>query len=580
MDNHAGHRGGLKALSELDPAQNLEVDISNLRAKIAAKMATQGLVFDATAAAKPTATAHLVSDGCDNVISLRERQGSPRHHWFWGLSAAAAVAAVGLTGWATLNPLTAQAPHPSDSETPAKSLAPRLAASGVSPAIPGATERLSEVGKVDFVATGDFSVAPTKAPAYRLSEGAAVSSGKVQKVADTLGIKGAVKKNNSGFTVKDTSGATLTVTVGELTSLDFSNPAALHMVCVPVTPGDGNVELPNPNRSETGAPPVRPTVPPTVHPTAPNPAVPQQNPGTEAPRFELPKVKPSSPRPQVTPLETPTETVPPAVRPGAVKPSGADTPPPTAPKETETEAPSETQAYHDYPTGLPQGEMLELGEVQAHHERHVPDSDAPAKEPAPHEPARETSNPANTDQAEAQVTQSPSPNPSNCVMRVAGEAPSAAQALAEVSKVANSLGATVMSTQAGASQKDGLTAVDVPVKMPGQNQTQTWRAVVSANGLVSVRANLGKETKLGYYQVISEKQAVERLNDPQFGPIDVFDPTGKTKGKISGKIELVEAKLANAPVKQQDGSMVSMPVYHLADTLGRIWTVLAVTDAK
>lgn len=582
MEHRESHTEGLHALSELDPAQNLEIDITALRAKIAAKMSAQGLEFTPAANAGVVEAETVASD---NVVALHPRAGASKHSWWWGLSAAATVAAVGLTGWATLGQGDTTVSHPEDSGRPTYQGSPRLEAAKLRPAIPGAAERLSEVGEVDFVAAEDFSTATTKAPVYRLSQGAEVSSGKIQKVADSLGIKGAVKKNESGFIVKDTSGAVLTVTVGELTSLDFSNPAALRMECVPVTPGDGNVELGRRNESPKPSSSTQPSgnsggnTSPSNRPT--NPKIPPK--GEPVPRPELPEVKPTPKQPQVTPTETPTEAVPPAVRPGMANPNstvthGTSTNSDKPGKETEAPgvASGETQVYNYCPGIAPRDEAVEIGELRVLTRRNS-DTEPPS-EPAPHETAENLTTPDQTDIAESQVTQSPSPSPANCVMKVAGEAPSAQQAMEEVNKVAKSLGATVVSTQVGAVQKDGLTTVDVPVKMPGQTQTQTWRAVVSAQGLASIRANLGRETKVGDYQVISEKQAVERLNDPKFGSIDVFDPLGKAPAKIVGKIELVEAKLANAPVKQKDGSIVSMPVYHLVDTQGRVWTVLAVTS--
>lgn len=581
MDNHASFMGGLESLHELDPAQNLEIDIDALRAKIATKMQAQGLEFN-LASEQTQPGIKVAGDKPNNVVSLQSRRAaSMRRNWLIGLSAAAAVAAVGFTGWNNLYPSSGQLSNPgSSSNTSTSPASPRIEAASANSVVPGAVERLSEVGTVDFVAVQDFSTTPTKAPAYRLSEGTEVSSGEVQKVADSLGIKGAVKKNDSGFTVKDSTGATLTVTVGELTSLDFSNPAAVRMECVPVTPGDGNIELPNPERPKT--PSTRPSqdpqadVPQTTPSGTPNNNVPAEDPQ----QIELPQTKPTAPsRPVATPTETPTETVPPAVRPGAMSPRKSD----AIPSENPETAELNTQAYSYYLANPQNVAALQNGELRTGRTLRTPEPSPQPSETAPAQTPNARVAPSATssasEQAEAQATQSPSPNPTNCVMKVVGNAPSTERALEEVSKVATSLGATIVSSQVGATQKDGLTTVDVPVKMPGQKQAQTWRAVVSADGLASVRANLGKETKLGDYKVISQKQAVERLNDPEFGPIDVFDPAGKADTKIVGKVELVDVKLANAPVKQKDGTIISMPVYQLLDTQGRIWTVLAVADA-
>ncbi|MDD7542039.1 MAG: hypothetical protein SPK50_00810 [Mobiluncus porci] len=572
MENRERNVNGLDALRALDPAQNLEVDLSAMRAKVAALMSAEGLAFDAEvpAVVEPLDSPEIPADAkSDNVISLEaHRQANPlRRNWLIGLSAAAAAAVVGFTGWATLFPQSDGEGPVTPGTTGPGSSQPRLQASGASLAVPGAEERLSEVGAVDFVAAKEFSSQATKAPAYRVTKGKAVSSGEVQKVAQSLGMRGPVQKSGSGYTVKDSSGATLTVTVGELTSLSFNNPSAVHMVCVPVNPGDGNVALPNPNQTKTPSPA---TSSPSTAPSAtPSPAP------SEAPsQIELPPSDPTptTKPPVATPTETPTESVPPAVRPGVPSPR-------TTPTETagEMSVPSEPQVYNYSPAESQSGSVVEIGELHVWVYSATVNSDSTSGST---NSAGETPEPTVSDKVEVQSTQSPSPKPTDCVMKVAGEAPSTEKALAEVAKVASSLGATVVSSQAGVSQKDGLTTVDVPVKMPGQAQAQTWRAVVSSQGLASIRANLGKETKLGDYQVISEKEAVNRLNNPAYGPLDVFDPSGKATVKITGKIELVDAKLTNAPVKQKDGAIVSMPVYQLTDTQGKIWTVLAVADSK
>ena len=101
--------------------------------------------------------------------------------------------------------------------------------------------------------------------------------------------------------------------------------------------------------------------------------------------------------------------------------------------------------------------------------------------------------------------------------------------------------------------------------------------MVSETGVASIRANLGKETKIGEYKVISEAQAVQRLNDPKYGPLDVRNQKG-LPDKIDGRIDLVSARLISQPVKQKDGSILDMPVYLLTDAQGRVWTVSAVAE--
>lgn len=573
MGDQSGIMNGLTALHELDPAQGMKVDTAALRTLVSQKMLEQGLVFSPTPGAGSGSLQSPCTSG--NVVAFKPRRANAGRNWLIGLSTVAAATVVGITGWTTVypqitEPETPEATKPSSSET-----APTLSAAGVNSAAPGAGVRLSGVGKVDFVSATKFSTTPAKAPAYKLSEGKTVSSREVQKVADTLGLKGSVEKNGSGFTVKDSSGATLTVVVGDLTSLDFNNPTAVHMVCVPVVPGDGHVELPNPKATRSPLRSPSPSAPPAVTPASP---VTPANPGSVTPmsprRIELPH-HPSGLKPEVTPTETPVETVPPAVRP-VMKPT-QEAPEPKQVQEPSKDTKTRT-GYPSRPNKENKGNTAETGEVYYRELTARSDTDSPALPSASAGETGDDPTAASTStDAEVQSRQSPDPAPTNCVMKVAGEAPSRTEALAEVSKVANSLGATVVSAQAGVTQKDGLTTVDVPVKLPGASP-QNWRAVVSANGVASIRANLGKETKLGDYRVISQQQAVERLNDPKYGPIDVFDPTGRITAKITGKIELVEAKLSNAPIKQKDGTTVSLPVYHLVDTEGRVWTVLAVVD--
>lgn len=531
----------MESLRSLDPAQNLEVDLSALRAKVGANMAAQGLEFNAPVPShvEPTSDHTTPDEPVAEVVSLAARRHTlaVRRNWMLGLSAAAAVAAVGFTGWGVLVPQNPAVPDGGNGTI--SQGGPSLSAAGSEAILPGAEERLKSVGQVQFVAAGTFSEHPTDAPVYRVSKGADVSAGQVQKVANSLGMNGAVKKNRAGFTVTDSKGATLTVTVGELTSLSFDNPAAVRMECVPVQPGDGNVELPNPDVSQGGSGTGKPSTP------KPNPGEtsPSTPPATPDEPIELPSPT-DTPNPTQTPqpTETPIETVPPAVRPNQ---PGNNV---TNPKPT-----LETN---------PQTEIIEIGELQVLWFETTPSSDPEETSP---------------EEVDPQATQNPSPGPTPCVMKVAGKAPSADAAVAEVKRIAASLGATVLSQSAGATQKDGLTTVSVPVKMPGQSQAQNWKAVVSETGVASIRANLGQETKIGQYKVISEAEAVKRLNNPKYGPLDVHSFAG-SKAKIDGQIDLVSAQLTEAPLKQKNGSILTMPVYMLTDSQGRVWTVLAVAD--
>lgn len=547
MDNHKVEMSGLEALRSLDPAWNLPVDLDSLRAKVSAQMESEGLTF----AAQPPAHVVATETADDQtpvaeVVSLAVRRHTlaVRRNWLVGLSAAAAATVVGFTGWSALSPDERGAVPISDDGVVIAD-GPRITAAGSEIVVPGASERLENVGDVEFVAAGHFSTVPTKAPILRVGKGASVSADQVQKVANSLGMRGSVKKNGAGFTVTDTKGATLTVTVGQLTSLTFDNPSAVRMECVPVKPGDGNVELPNPDATQN---PTENSGASSNSSPAPSTSTAPGSPPLEPGEPTEPSVAPT-PKWTPTPTETPTETVPPAVRPEIPEPSHPATKGATQNVDTADNV------------NVP-GAVVEVGQLQVLlvvNQTTDPSGNSPIET------------------VEPQATQNPSPGPTPCVMKVAGNAPSPQNAIAQVEKVAASLGATVMSRSAGASQKDGLTTVTVPVKMPGQSSTQSWKAVVSEAGVASIRANLGKETKIGEYKVISEAQAVERLNNPKYGPLDVHNQKGLPT-KIDGRIDLVSARLVSQPVRQKDGSILDMPVYLLTDSQGRVWTVLAVAE--
>lgn len=547
MENHKNEMSGLEALRSLDPAQNLPVDLDSLRAKVAAQMESEGLTFAAQPPAHVVAveTADTQAPVAEVVsLAMRRHTLAVRRNWLVGLSAAAAATVVGFTGWSVLSPgEPGEVPNQDDGVVITDG--PIITAAGSEIMVPGASQRLEKVGDVEFVAAGNFSTVPTKAPISRVGKGASVSADQVQKVANSLSMRGSVKRNSSGFTVTDTKGATLTVTVGQLTSLSFDNPSAVRMECVPVKPGDGTVELPNPDATQN---PTGNSTPDSGKTPAPNtPTTPSTTPSepsdpTEPTSTPTPKWTP-------TPTETPTETVPPAVRPDSPEPSPSNTKGATRNVDT-----ADT-------TNLP-GAVVEIGQLQVL-VIVTQTTDSSGSSPA--------------ESVDPQATKNPSPGPTPCVMKVAGNAPSSEKAIAQVEKVAASLGATVMSGAAGTTQKDGLTTVSVPVKMPGQSQAQNWKAVVSESGVASIRANLGKETKIGEYEVISEAQAVQRLNDPKYGPLDVRNQQG-LPAKIDGRIDLVSARLISQPVKQKDGSILDMPVYLLTDAQGRVWTVSAVAE--
>lgn len=546
MDHHTEEMSELEALHSLDPARNLSVDLDSLRAKVAAQMESAGLTFAAQPPTHvvPVETADTQTPVAEVVsLAVRRHTLAVRRNWLVGLSAAAAATVVGVTGWSVFSlGGFGEGANPGDGVVITDGSF--ISAAGAEMVIPGASQRLENVGDVEFVAAGNFSTASTQAPISRVEKGAKVSADQVQKVADSLGMSGSVKRDGAGFTVTDTKGATLTVTVGQLTSLSFDNPSAVRMECVPVQPGDGTVELPNPDASK------QPTGTPTPSSKTPTPTVsetPGSTPSEPSGRVEL--NPPPTPQWTPTPTETPTETVPPAVRPEAPEPSHSGTT--GASQEVETSSIANLSAS-----------TVEVGQLQVL--RIVTQTADP-------------SGALPTESVEPQATQKPSPGPTPCVMKVAGDAPSAEKAIAQVEKVAASLGATVMSHSAGTSQKDGLTTVSVPVKMPGQSSVQNWKAVVSETGVASIRANLGKETKIGEYKVISEAQAVQRLNDPKYGSLDVRNQQGLPE-KIDGRIDLVSARLVSQPIKQKDGSILDMPVYLLTDSQGRVWTVLAVAE--
>lgn len=501
--------------------------------------------------------------------------------WAVSLSAAAAVAAVGVSatvwqGWLGRERSNDQSDILVVSPTGEHSKETSLQLGDL--ADPTAQERLNQVGDVKFVAGGAFSGQPTTAAGFELKTNKSVSSKDVSQVARSLGMGGQVKKTAGGYQVKGAKGESLVVTVGKLTSLTYSNPAAMRMECVP----SGVVLEPNGQggtANQVDLPPLNPLQPAPGNSNAPAPGTITQ----PARPSEKPTV-PDGPTLQPSVPATPTETLPPPVMPGEYTPEADLSPAPgldPAPNEgTPNPTPTGGMRPQRIDTAQTTNQPLRRVWLRWNHLETTPGPAGPQNGAGADNTgtANGGSNLPTTDPGQLAATT----DPGACVMRVSGQAPSAQKALQEVQKVAASLNAKLVSPRASVQSADGLTQVSVPVQMPGQKDTTLWRATVSERGVATINANLGAMTKLGDYKVISQSEALRRLNDPKFGPLDVYDPAGGPAGgndtKINGQISLRKATLSTAPVKQKDGSLLSLPVYLFQDIQGRVWTVLAVAD--
>lgn len=597
------------------------VDLARLRTKVDAILAADGAVSPSsqtrpssqTAAEARTsgpavagggagaAGAGAAGDGGAQVISLAARRKARR--WVASVGAAAAAAAVGLVAmaggyFAPGNAGLSADPSPSDSQ-PGRSGANRADQPFGDLTVLGADEHLEQVGEVQFEAAGSFSTERTQAPAFKVTQSVEVSTGEVAGVARSLGLSGEVTKTGAGYTVSGAGGARLVVTVGKLTSLTYSNPSAMRMECVPVAGESGNVTLPNQSPSATPS-----------NPASPRPTTTSPRPTTTAPSVPAPSISVTPLQPGVT-LEPSTSPDPdaevaPPVRPD-LQPSSPSASPETSPSATTAQTESAVAAAVD-PAGQVKVEVANTlpaltpapsattYSASTYAGVIVPNSTVPrsalatpapalaqAASPSPNpstdgETGGENSGVTGGNVTEGSTMVTPTPDTPNCVMQVAGQAPSKEQAVAEVAKVAQALGASVVAQAAGAQSANGVTTLSVPVQMPGQEAPLTWKATVTSNGVATISASLGNTKKIGAYQVISEAEAVARLNDPDFGPLDVTVPAGGSK-KISGDVKLVSAQLSTAPVKQKDGTFLSLPVYLITDDQGRVWTVLAVAEA-
>lgn len=499
-------------LRSLDPAANLQVDVDALLNRV-----TSEAQIDAPAA---------------EVISLQtvRTQGvsTAARRWLTGYGiAAAAVAVVATTGviysYQHLQPAgdpTRIVASVDPTHTPSHSTPSAKPSAGVKVEKKGAVERLEKVGEVSFVAPANFSATPTKAPVYE--KVATVTKADADNVARSLGL-GGVQATGEGFRAQSSEGALLMLTVGDLASLFYENPAAAPvMECVPVeTPTPTPTEAPEPSPSATDAG----TPDAGVNPA---PAAPTQQPSGRG--NSLAQVT----NPEDNGLEFRAEFT------GEV---GALVLP-----------------ERQLPDGFDDASMfdgvIEIGQTSAL------ENDDPEPSPSESAPGLAGNTPA------------PDPSPS-CVMRSTTPAPGAYIALEKVSSTIEVLGGEVTglnSVQMG----EGVTSLQISVKLPEREKVSLWDAQVSQRGVISIRASLGEAKKVGEKKIISQKEAVERLNDPAFGPIDVYDPSGTARdAKISGEVVLVKAEVSSEMVTRSNGNMESVPVYRMTDTAGRVWTVLA-----
>lgn len=164
--------------------------------------------------------------------------------------------------------------------------------------------------------------------------------------------------------------------------------------------------------------------------------------------------------------------------------------------------------------------------------------------------------------------------------------------------------------------------------LDGQRTGVTWSVTLLGNGVQSFYGPLAPLAELGTYDVVSENEAVRRLNDPRFGgsggfiplaaaresaasdagaavaPADVatdvvtepdvtssdiqaetptvppaVDPGSAIPWPVT-EVTITGARLGSAVQWLPDGQVVILPAYELTDDDGGTWSVLAVADSR
>ncbi|MDO5671264.1 MAG: hypothetical protein Q4G30_00195 [Actinomycetaceae bacterium] len=573
----------MSLLRACDPGENIDLDLGALRAKVDAAIAAQSV----DASADVANVTDVETEASVTPLKTRRNTAGPeviaiaaRRRWLPPMAAAASVAAVVAVG---VGVFAQSIPGgPGLPGLPGRS--PLLpAASQMS--VEGASTRLDLIEKdVTFEASG-LSDEGGKATVFTYAKNSKPTTQDVSKLANSLGLGGDVKKVGDAYLVAGMSGASLRVSIDPLASLVFANPAVAVPDCIPVAK--------NPN--ETGAPgtTVAPSSPsagipletPTVLPTNPGGTSPGTSPSDTTPTSPSPTSPTSPPSPTYTPSPEPTywPTTPPSTGTMAppIKPAdpGIAIPNPAATSERAEHLSAVIPAGGAGAGAAGFAQAVSIKTVNPKDDATTPLATTTPSAPAPSQAGNVLSQ-TKTPVPPAEVNVGEGATKLNVVTTpecVPQPAPSRAQAVAEVVKVAQALGATVTTAQATVISNAGVTTLSVPVTINGQQTATTWQATVTAKGVSSVRGQLGSQEKLGTYKVVSQAEAVKRLNDAKYGPLDVMGVAG---APVSGKVDIVSASLSSSSVKQADGSSLVMPVYNMTDGQGRVWTVLAVDEQK
>lgn len=138
----------------------------------------------------------------------------------------------------------------------------------------------------------------------------------------------------------------------------------------------------------------------------------------------------------------------------------------------------------------------------------------------------------------------------------------------------------------------------------GQATEAVWNLHVMSDGVQSAYGPLAPVVALGDYDVVSPREAVDRLNDPRFGatatgiwplagaravdglPSKVADqptvpPTPRGGAPIVWpvtQVAITDARLGVAVQHLEDGAVVLVPAYELSDDTGTTWSVIAVVE--
>lgn len=189
-----------------------------------------------------------------------------------------------------------------------------------------------------------------------------------------------------------------------------------------------------------------------------------------------------------------------------------------------------------------------------------------------------------------------------CLQDQRGQLPSADQATAELERLMSDLGFDLRDYAIEVTEQEWDVARVVTARrlVDGVVAYDQLTLHLVAEGIMQLDGQLAEPISLGDYPIISEAEALERLNDVRFGAADVrwlfdvpFAPDGDyvmpTQAPAPpqqgtsvpwwvGEVEITSVEPASVTLWQQDDAALLMPAYQFTATDGMGYVVLAVAD--